>query len=106
MSDIIEDTPTTGHKFAAETLGTFVLVFFGCGAAMRSGGDYVATALTFGLTVVVMAYAVGHISGGHFNPAITLGAAVGGRLAVEHASGSTWSPRSSEASWPAWCYSA
>ncbi len=80
MSDTIEDTPTTSQKFTAETLGTFVLVFFGCGAAMRSGGDYVATGLTFGLTVVVMAYAVGRISGGHFNPAVTLGAALGGRL--------------------------
>ena len=80
MSDIIEDTPTTGQKFTAETLGTFVLVFFGCGAAMRSGGDYVATGLTFGLTVVVMAYAVGRISGGHFNPAVTVGAALAGRL--------------------------
>ncbi len=79
MSDTI-DTPTTGQKFTAETLGTFVLVFFGCGAAMRSGGDYVATGLTFGLTVVVMAYAVGRISGGHFNPAVTLGAVLGGRL--------------------------
>jgi aquaporin Z len=73
-------TPTTGHKVAAEVLGTFVLVFFGCGAALISGGDYVATGLTFGLTVVVMAYAVGRVSGGHFNPAVTLGAAVGGRL--------------------------
>ena len=79
MSDTI-DTPTTGQKFTAETLGTFVLVFFGCGAAMRSGGDYVATGLTFGLTVIVMAYAVGRISGGHFNPAVTLGAVLGGRL--------------------------
>lgn len=79
MSDTIEP-PTTGQKFTAETLGTFVLVFFGCGAAMRSGGDYVATGLTFGLTVVVMAYAVGRISGGHFNPAVTLGAVLGGRL--------------------------
>jgi aquaporin Z len=79
VSDTI-DTPTTGQKFTAETLGTFVLVFFGCGAAMRSGGDYVATGLTFGLTVVVMAYAVGRISGGHFNPAVTLGAVLGGRL--------------------------
>lgn len=79
MSDV-KDTPTTGQKFTAETLGTFVLVFFGCGAAMRSGGDYVATGLTFGLTVVVMAYAVGRISGGHFNPAVTLGAVLGGRL--------------------------
>ena len=54
MSDTT-DTPTTSQKFTAETLGTFVLVFFGCGAAMRSGGDYVATGLTFGLTVGVMA---------------------------------------------------
>ena len=80
MSDIAEDTPTTGQKFTAEVLGTFVLVFFGCGAALLSGGDYVATGLTFGLTVVVMAYAVGRISGGHFNPAVTLGAVLGGRL--------------------------
>lgn len=80
MSDIVEDTPTTGQKFTAELLGTFVLVFFGCGAALISGGDYVATGLTFGLTVVVMAYAVGRISGGHFNPAVTLGAVLGGRL--------------------------
>ena len=76
----IDDTPTTGQKFAAEVLGTFVLVFFGVGAAVMSGGDYVATGLTFGLTVVVMAYAVGRVSGGHFNPAVTLGAVLGGRL--------------------------
>jgi aquaporin Z len=76
----IDDIPTTGQKFAAELLGSFVLVFFGAGAAVISGGDYVATALAFGLTVVVMAYAVGRISGGHFNPAVTLGAALGGRL--------------------------
>ncbi|WP_216652120.1 aquaporin [Nocardioides sp. zg-1308] len=80
MSDTVADSPTTGQKFTAETLGTFVLVFFGCGAALISGGDYVATGLTFGLTVVVMAYAVGRVSGGHFNPAVTLGAVLGGRL--------------------------
>ena len=74
------DTPTAVHKIAGEVLGTFVLVFFGCGAALISGGDYVATALAFGLTVVVMAYAVGRITGGHFNPAVTLGEALGGRL--------------------------
>ena len=45
------------------------------------GGDYVATGLAFGLTVLVMAYAVGRVSGGHFNPAVTVGAAIGGRLA-------------------------
>lgn len=80
--------PTTAHKVAAEVLGTFVLVFFGCGAAIMSGlasgleggSGYITTGLTFGLTVVVMAYAVGRISGGHFNPAVTLGAATGGRL--------------------------
>jgi len=76
----MSETPTTLSKLASEVLGTFVLVFFGCGAALMSGGDYVATGLTFGLTVVVMAYAVGRISGGHFNPAVTIGAAVGGRL--------------------------
>ena len=78
--------PTTGQKVAAETLGTFVLVFIGCGAAVMSGltagqqSGYVTTGLAFGLTVVVMAYAVGRISGGHFNPAVTLGAAIAGRL--------------------------
>ena len=81
MSDTVVDTPTTGQKFTAEALGTFVLVFFGCGAFLMSGGDYVATGLTFGLTVVVMAYAVGRVSGGHFNPAVTLGAVLGGRFA-------------------------
>jgi aquaporin Z len=79
VSDTVQDTPTTGQKFTAEAIGTFVLVFFGCGAAIMSG-DYVTTGLTFGLTVVVMAYAVGRISGGHFNPAVTLGAVLGGRL--------------------------
>ncbi|WP_207769269.1 aquaporin [Nocardioides currus] len=75
-----DETSTTGQKFAAEVLGTFVLVFFGVGAALMSGGNYIATGLSFGLTVVVMAYAVGRISGGHFNPAVTLGAILGGRL--------------------------
>jgi aquaporin Z len=74
------DASTTAQKLAAEALGTFVLVFFGCAAALISGGDYVATALAFGLTVLVMVYAVGRVSGGHFNPAVSVGAAVGGRM--------------------------
>lgn len=76
-----ESPITTAHQVSAEVLGTFVLVFFGCGTALMSQGNYVATALAFGLTVLVMVYAVGRVSGGHFNPAVTLGAAVGGRIA-------------------------
>jgi aquaporin Z len=76
----VSAAPTTTQKVAAEVIGTFVLVFFGCGTAIMSGGDYVATGLAFGLAVLVMAYAVGRITGGHFNPAVTLGAALGGRL--------------------------
>lgn len=81
-------TPSTTKKLAAEFLGTFVLVFGGCGTAVLAtsgepgvGVGWLGVALAFGLTVVVMAYAVGHISGGHFNPAVTLGAAAGGRIA-------------------------
>ena len=75
------------QKLAAEVLGTFVLVFFGVGTALVSGGDYVATGLAFGIAVLVMAYAVGHISGGHFNPAVTVGAAVSGRFSWNDALG-------------------
>lgn len=78
--------PTRGQKVAAEVLGTFVLVFVGCGAAVMSGltggqqSGYVVTGLAFGFAVLVMVYAVGRISGGHFNPAVSVGAAVAGRL--------------------------
>lgn len=75
------DASTTTQKVAAEVVGTFVLVFFGCGTALMSQGDYVATALAFGLTVLVMAYAVGRVSGAHFNPGVSLGAAMSGRMA-------------------------
>jgi aquaporin Z len=79
------DTSTTAQKVAAEVLGTFVLVFFGCGSVVFSsnilgGVDYTAVGLTFGLAVMLMAYAVGRISGGHFNPAVSVGAAVAGRM--------------------------
>ncbi len=75
------DTSTTLQKVSAEALGTFVLVFIGCGTAIFSGGDYVAIGLAFGLTVLAGAYAFGRISGAHFNPAVSVGAALGGRMA-------------------------
>ncbi|WP_448953161.1 aquaporin Z [Labrys neptuniae] len=73
-------------KLAAEFFGTFWLVFGGCGAAVLSaafpelGIGFAGVALAFGLTVLTMAFAVGGISGGHFNPAVSLGLAVGGRF--------------------------
>ncbi len=83
MDDI---TPTLTQKVAAETLGTFVLVFFGCGSivfATQAGTATTISAigLTFGLAVMVMVYAVGRISGGHFNPAVSVGAGMAGRIA-------------------------
>ena len=66
------------RKLAAECFGTFWLVFGGCGSAVLAAGfpelgiGFVGVALAFGLTVLTMAYAVGHISGGHFNPAVLL----------------------------------
>ena len=66
----------------AEVFGTFWLVFGGCGAAIFAGKSigWAGVSLAFGLTVLTMAYAVGHISGGHFNPAVSVGLAVAGRL--------------------------
>jgi len=75
------------RKLAAEFFGTFWLVFGGCGSAVLAAGfpelgiGFTGVSLAFGLTVLTMAYAVGGISGGHFNPAVTLGVTIAGRAA-------------------------
>lgn len=82
----MQDTPSMMNKLSAECFGTFWLVFGGCGSAVLAaafpelGIGFAGVALAFGLTVLTMAYAVGGISGGHFNPAVTLGLTLGGRF--------------------------
>lgn len=91
----VDNAPTQAQKALAEVIGTFVLVFGGCGSAVLAakhltddgqvnlGIGFLGVALAFGLTVLTMAYAVGHFSGGHFNPAVTLGVLLGNRMSAK-----------------------
>jgi len=91
----METKPLT--KYVAELLGTFCLVLFGCGAAVLSGANstdippsgigLLGISLAFGVTVIVMAYAIGPISGCHINPAISISMMAAGKLSVKDAIG-------------------
>jgi len=80
-SDVaLDSSPSIAKRLAAEVVGTALLVSAVLGAAFFSG-DTLVIALSVGLAVLAAAYAVGHVSGGHFNPAVTIGAAFAGRFA-------------------------
>jgi aquaporin Z len=69
-------------KIIAEAIGTFTLVFFGCGSAVLKGAEIgmLGISFAFGLAVTAMAYSIGHISGAHLNPAVSIGALMAGKL--------------------------
>lgn len=89
LSNIFEGGINIMKKYLAEAIGTFTLVFLGCGTAMlvgcdaEFGGGYVLTAMAFGLVIVAMAYSIGNVSGCHINPAVSLGCLLSGRMELK-----------------------
>ncbi|MBO6027396.1 MAG: aquaporin, partial [Bacteroidales bacterium] len=71
------------NKMFAECLGTFVLVLGGCGTALFGHVGFLGVAIAFGLTVIAMAYGIGHVSGAHLNPAVSFGVFVNGRMSFK-----------------------
>ena len=70
-------------KYICEFIGTCVLVLFGCGTAVVTGGNLAVTALAFGLSIVAMAYVIGNISGCHVNPAVSLAMLISGKMNIK-----------------------
>ena len=85
MDSTTPTPPTQVQKLLAEAIGTFVLVVLGVGAAVFGDGNIAAIGLAFGIAIVAMVYSFGRISGGHFNPAVSVGAAIGGRISWKEA---------------------
>ncbi|MBP5206263.1 MAG: aquaporin, partial [Bacteroidales bacterium] len=83
----MENTCCSFKKYIAEMIGTCVLVLMGCGAAALAGGTigWLGVSLAFGLSVMVMVYAIGPISGCHINPAITLAMLINGKISGKDA---------------------
>lgn len=73
------------RKYLSELIGTLVLVLFGCGVAVFTDGDIVATSLAFGLSIIALAYVIGNISGCHVNPAITISMLIDRRISLKDA---------------------
>ena len=71
------------NKMLAEAFGTFVLVLGGCGTALFGHVGFLGVAIAFGLTVIAMAYGIGHVSGAHLNPAVSFGVWVNGRMSFK-----------------------